>query len=155
MKIRGVARNKWLLICLLRFWFDISNYSINAVLEYSRSFFYHSQLLHSSDGSITVDPKMTVFDVVLKRWTVIKFLVAEGEKLTCIHKHLLKVCVVNLLCTWVVVLCCSYCLKTSVSLINWYVAIVTNCCEVRNLGPSYWTWHQEAISTKVQHDISR
>jgi hypothetical protein len=47
-------------------------------------------MFHLTHGSETVDSKMAQIDVQLKQWTVLEFLVAEGEKPTCIHEHLLN-----------------------------------------------------------------
>jgi len=45
----------------------------------------------STVGGKTADYKTAEIDVLLKKQAVMKFLVAEGEKLTCIHERLLEV----------------------------------------------------------------
>jgi hypothetical protein len=45
----------------------------------------------STDGVKMADYKMAEIEVQLKKQAVMKFLVAEGEKLTCIHECLLEV----------------------------------------------------------------
>jgi hypothetical protein len=48
-------------------------------------------LFKSTDGSTTVDNKVAQIDMHLEEQTMIEFLVAEGEKVTCIHKYILNV----------------------------------------------------------------
>jgi hypothetical protein len=45
----------------------------------------------SADGSTTVDNKVAQIDVPLKEQTITEILVAESEKVTCIHKCVLIV----------------------------------------------------------------
>jgi hypothetical protein len=55
-------------------------------------------MFRSTDSSKMADYKMAETDVQFKKQAVMKFLVAEGEKLTCIHEFCLE-CRIRLL--WV------------------------------------------------------
>jgi hypothetical protein len=48
-------------------------------------------LFKSTDGSTTVDNKVAQINVHLEEQTIIEFLVAEDEKVTCIQKYMLNV----------------------------------------------------------------
>jgi hypothetical protein len=82
-------RQKEMLPNLRHYIFYRNNHQTTDDFKYSWIIPQYLQTFQSTDRSATVDSKMAKIDVCLKQLT--KFLVAEGEKLTCIHKHLLEV----------------------------------------------------------------